>query len=210
MLVLAWGIGAWSGNPEVNGIAVNGLPDNGPVLVDTGPAVIRDVAIMVGIVYPILFVLSSIASRYSYRMAVRAGSAEGAARRLWKWQIAIFLLLAISDFGGLTALVVLAFVLMHITLNLWRPILISRFDEHSTPEEGATILSIESQSQRIATLIVAPLLGLVIDWTTNGDGNGAFWPIGLIGAAAAMVMWMTARVPKPGDDPAILADGNSR
>lgn len=191
VLVVVWGVGTWFGHAVPEGLGSGQLADDPLVLADSEPAVIREVAIMVGVVFPVLFVLSSIASRYSYRMVSAAGSAERAARGLWRWQMGIFLLLAIADIGGMISFVVLAFVMMQIVLNLWRPILISRFDERSTPEEGATILSIESQSQRIATLIVAPLLGLMIDWTAGSDGNGAFWPIGLLGFCSALAMWLT-------------------
>ena len=188
VMVLAWGVGAWFGED----LSSKELAGETTMLTEADPFVIREVAIMVGVVYPILFVLSSIASRYSHRLVRQAGSPERAARSLWRWQILLFLLLAIADIIGLISFVVLAFVLMHITLNFWRPILIGRFDEQATPEEGATILSIESQSQRIATLIVAPLLGLVIDWTAGNSGQGAFWPIGVVGFSAALAMWSTA------------------
>jgi len=191
-MVLAWGFGAWMNGGPVSGLASRGIQVDGLVLADSEPTAIRVVAIMVGIVYPILYLLSSIASRYSYRLARGAGSPDWAARGLWRWQMLLFLVLAIADIAGWITLVVLAFVFMHIILNLWRPILISRFDERSSPEEGATILSIESQSQRIATLIVAPLLGLVIDWTSGGGGFGAFWPIGVAGFGTALAMWLTA------------------
>ncbi len=153
---------------------------------------IRDTAILAGIVYPLLFLMSSFASRRAHRLVRREGSLDRASRKLWGWQTVLFLGILMSDLLGWITVTVLFFVGLHVLLNLWRPILISRFDEASSAGESATILSIESQSQRLSTLVVAPLLGLAIDWTTGESGIGAFWPIGVVGGAAAVVMWISA------------------
>ena len=59
--------------------------------------------------------------------------------------------------------IILGFIALYVMQNLWRPVLISRFDAHSDEAMGATILSIESQAKSVATMIIAPGLGYVVD-----------------------------------------------
>ena len=79
-----------------------------------------------------------------------------------------------------------AFVALHVLQNLWRPGLLSRFDAQGSEAQGATLLSIESQSRRAATLIVAPVLGLAIDQVRARGLGGPFWPIGGLGLAVPL------------------------
>ena len=71
--------------------------------------------------------------------------------------------------------------------NLWRPILISRFDAHGDESSGATLLSLESQGRRLATMLLAPLLGLAIDTVRARELGGDLWPIGVIGALVGLI-----------------------
>ncbi len=113
-------------------------------------------ALLIGPVYAILFLLSAWASRSSHRLVDRSGSESAAANQLWKWNFLVFSGIAVAAWFQWNILLVLGLVVLHVFKNLWRPILISRIDTHSDPKEGATILSIESQSQRLATMILAP------------------------------------------------------
>ncbi len=81
------------------------------------------------------------------------------------------------------------FVLLHVLQNLWRPVLISRFDSHSDERQGATVLSIESQSRRAATMLLAPALGFAVDLVRANQWGGEFWPVGLVGTAMAIVFF---------------------
>ncbi len=85
-----------------------------------------------------------------------------------------------------------AFCLLHVLQNLWRPILISRFDIHSTEAQGATILSIESQARRASTMVLAPLVGLVIDLVKDREPGGSFWPIGALGLVVTLAFFLSA------------------
>ena len=67
-----------------------------------------------------------------------------------------------------------------------------RFDLHGDESQGAVILSVESQSQRVATVILAPLLGLALDWSTGNDIGGAFWPLGVVGLSVSLLLFVTA------------------
>ncbi len=95
---------------------------------------------------------------------------------------------------------------MHVLHNLWRPILIARFDDHGEQVQAAALLSIESQAQRLATMVLAPVLGLAVDVAAGQGEGGTFWPIGVVGAVIAAGFAATAlrRGPRP---PASLESG---
>ena len=76
--------------------------------------------------------------------------------------------------------------LLHVMQNLRRPVLVSHFDAQDCEADGATVLSIESQGRRLATLLLAPLVGWSIDLTALAPAGGRFWPIGLIGTAVSV------------------------
>ena len=65
--------------------------------------------------------------------------------------------------------------------------MISRINIHSTPEMGATVLSIESQSKSLMTMLIAPLLGWAV------DRAGAFWPLAVVGTFIATAIILTAK-----------------
>ena len=146
----------------------------------------QQVTLLVGPVYFCLHLLSGLASRNAYRVAHWAEGEEEAARRLWGASAIIFAALAVAAWYGNNALVIAAFILLHVVQNLWRPVLISRFDAHGTESQGATLLSIESQGRRTSSMVIAPALGLAIDWTQANQQAGAFWPVGVLGLAVAL------------------------
>ena len=89
--------------------------------------------------------------------------------------------------------IIIGFIALYIVQNIWRPVLISRFDAHSDETQGATILSIESQAKSLSTMIIAPLLGLSVDFARiNNIGAHEFWPIGLLGFIIAIIFFLTS------------------
>jgi MFS family permease len=150
-------------------------------------------ALLVGPVYFVLHVLSGVASRHSHRVSEAAGDEDRAARRLWAVSALVFLALAASGWTGLLAAAVLAFVALHVLENVWRPILISRFDVHGGAAQGASLLSIESQARRVATMVAAPLLGAAVDAARQAGAAGPWWPVGALGLACSAVFLATSR-----------------
>ncbi len=148
----------------------------------------RKTALLIGPVYAVLFILSAAASRHAHRLVTASGSESAAARRLWQVNAVALGLLAVAAWLQWVGIVVVLFVSLHVLQNVWRPILVSRFDEHGRPEEGATILSVESQAQRLASLLLAPLLGWCVDWVTQHTPAAPLWPLGVIGALIALAL----------------------
>jgi MFS family permease len=151
----------------------------------------RQTALLIGPVFACLFLLSAGASRNSHRVVDRFGDESTASKWLWLGNLILFVTIGVSAWFEQMWILVAAFVGLYMLKNIWRPILISRFDNLAEPHEGATVLSIESQAQRMATLVMAPAIGWAIDSIKHNGWGGEFWPIGLAGGLIAI--WMFVR-----------------
>lgn len=147
----------------------------------------RAAALLIGPTYFLLYILSAIASRQSHRLVAWAGSLSVATRWLWLLHAAICLLLWLAGAAQWSIVLSAGFVLLHAAQNLWRPILVSRFDDHGDPASGATLLSVESQARRIGALALAPLLGWAVDQASGLD-EPSYWPLGVIGLVISLAM----------------------
>lgn len=144
-------------------------------------------ALLVAGVYFVLYFLSSFASRNSHKVTEWQGSDEGAARVMWWVNLGLYaLLIPVLWFNTYPAIIVL-FIGLAILQNFWRPGLISRFNAQSTPEMSATVLSIEAQSKSLATIVLAPSLGWLVDRV------GSFWPVGVVGTLIAVAILLVYR-----------------
>ncbi|MBD3308993.1 MFS transporter [candidate division KSB3 bacterium] len=142
-------------------------------------------AILVGIVYFLLYLLSMIASRNSYRFSSHMGGLHEAA--LVNWKISFLLFLALIPILGFNihAVAILLFIGLEILQNFWRPVQVTRFDTYSDTTKGATILSIDSQAKSIFTMIAAPLLGFAVD-------HSGLWTIAVLGTGISLIMLSTS------------------
>lgn len=144
-------------------------------------------ALLVACVYFVLYFLSSFASRNSHKVTEWQGSDEGAARVMWWVNLGLYaLLIPVLWFNTYPAIIAL-FIGLAILQNFWRPGLISRFNAQSTPEMSATVLSIEAQSKSLATIVLAPSLGWLVDRV------GSFWPVGVVGTLIAVAILLVYR-----------------
>lgn len=142
-------------------------------------------AILVGVVYFMIYLLSMLASRYSHRVSQQMKGENRAALALWK--VCLLLFLALVPVMGFQwrAVAIVLFLGLEILQNIWRPIQVTRFDMYSDTSKGATILSIDSQAKSLFTMIAAPLLGFVVD-------SFGFWGIGVLGAFVAFAALLTS------------------
>ena len=154
-------------------------------------------AILVGAVYFLLHLLGSYSSRKSHRFMERFGNDDKASSRLWIYIASAYALMFPLLYFQWNAGVIFLFILLASAQNIWRPMLISRFDAHSDPAIGATLLSVESQASSLATLLIAPLLGKAIDAANAALSTAAdrhFWPVALFGLVpAALIVILNRR-----------------
>lgn len=158
----------------------------------------RQTALLVGPTYLLLFLLSAWMSRNAGRLVKRAADEESATRWLWcAWSVTFVFLLG-GVVAGFHAFVIVAFVMLYALESLWRPVILSRFDEHGEEYQGATLLSVESQARSVTTMVLAPLLGAAVDAGAS-SGVASIWPVALAGAALGIVFTTRALVRSRGE-----------
>ncbi len=145
-------------------------------------------AILVGVVYFALHLLSSLASRRAGRFAKAVGGDEQAAHRLWQLDLLAFALLAVGIALELSAVMILAFVVLAVLQNFWRPVLVARCADLAEPGQMATVLSIESQAKSLFVAVTAPLLGWSIDAMAGVSTQWRFLPLALLGMLVPALM----------------------
>ena len=150
--------------------------------------------VLIGPVFFILFLLSAVASRNAHRLVEKKGEEEHAARFLWGVTVLVSLILLPAMFYGIYLVMIVGFVALYILQNIWRPVLISRFNANTDKSQGATVLSIESQAKSVSTMLIAPFLGLAIDLAReHGIGASEFWPVGVLGLGIGLGFFLTAK-----------------
>ena len=126
----------------------------------------QSTAVMIGLVYFVLYILSAITSRNSGRIA---GKFNGLFSLLNLSLVAgLFIGMAGGFFysSGTTFLIVLAivfFVAVHLTENLRRPVGVSFIADQFKEDILATVLSTESQVKSIYAALIAPVIGFMAD-----------------------------------------------
>ncbi len=161
----------------------------------------RRSAVMIGVVYVILYLVSAYASRNSHRLTSHAGGEERGSRLLWKAIFVLYIALIPLLFFEYYYVAVIGFIALALIQNFWRPILISRFDAFASETKGATVLSIESQAKSVSTMIIAPILGVAVDFAQGQSVGGEFWPVAAVAAVIALLILLTPLREKGNGEP---------
>ena len=161
----------------------------------------RRSAVMIGVVYVILYLVSAYASRNSHRITSHAGGEERGSRLLWKAVFVLYIALIPLLFFGYYYVAVIGFIALALIQNLWRPILISRFDAFASETKGATVLSIESQAKSVSTMIIAPILGVAVDFVRGQSLGGEFWPVAAVATVVTLFILLTPLREKGNGEP---------
>lgn len=156
-------------------------------------------AVLVGGIYSVLFLFSALAAYRSHWVVERLGELERASRWLWCVVAVAYSAMLLGLLLPRESLAIAAFVLVALVHNVFRPVLIDRFDDHTPPEVGATILSVESQAVSLGAAALAPLLGYAIDQATASSGPGVqgLWPIAAVGVLVSLAILLTGRRSTP-------------
>jgi hypothetical protein len=139
-------------------------------------------ALLVGIVYSFVFLLSSIVSRQAHVLVKWKGSDELASAAIWAVAVCFYGLLIPLLALEISIISLVFFLLIYLIQNIWRPLLVSRLNACSKPEQAATTLSIESQAKSTAAMIIAPILGLAVDLL-------GIWFVGALGCLISLFFW---------------------
>jgi len=145
-------------------------------------------AILIAVVYALLNLLGSIASRQSHRVVAWAGGESSLAGRVWLAAVVLYAIAALGMLAGISLLPIVAFVALAVLLNVWKPVFVSRFYDSADNDTAATTLSVANQSKTLTIAVLAPLLGLAVDRVAAGSSTlTALWPVAVCGTAFSML-----------------------
>jgi len=147
--------------------------------------------VLIGVVYLVLYLVSAGASRNSHLLVRWRGDEERGVRVVWWAALGAYSALVPLLWWGRTGWAIGLFIVLNLLQNLFRPMHISRFDAHADEHRGATVLSVESQAKSLAAMVLAPILGWLVDAAAASGHGGGFWPLGVVGALLAVGMIAT-------------------
>lgn len=147
-------------------------------------------ALLIGVVYFVFHLGSAWSSRQAHLLSRCFGGDDPASGFMWRCMTMIYLIMLPCLALELYYLVIALFFLLYLMQSAWRPLIISRFDAYSPESHGTSVLSVESQSQTLAKMLLAPALGFVVDQIASA---GKFWPIAAAGVLISTYMVFSAR-----------------
>jgi MFS family permease len=127
-------------------------------------------SILIGLIYSIIFIITSLTSRFAYKFEAKIGKTGKAANQIY---LAAGLAIAFSGFMAYYEMQLIAIILflgLYVAQNLRRPIMVTYISERVPQNILATGLSAESQLKTLIIVIVSPVLGLIIDNFSLAEG----------------------------------------
>ena len=148
------------------------------------------IALLIGITYFILYLLSSVASRYAHWLENRSSSPSEASKKIWFASLFLYSFISLGILFGSRGLIlsICCFIGLFVLQNFWRPILISRIADQTDSTKMATVLSVESQVKTLGAAFFAPVLGLIVDRLSS---QLQFLPIGILGGILGLIILFT-------------------
>ncbi len=124
----------------------------------------RRTAVVVGIVYGVIYLLNSVASENSYRLKRALKGREGLAMNLtFALGSAAVMVAGITFHLSVTWMAVLMFLLLYLVQNLRMPITLSYITGTVSEDKVATALSVESSVRTLYAAALSPVLGFLAD-----------------------------------------------
>lgn len=126
-------------------------------------------SILIAIIYFILYILTSVASRNSGKLKNKFPSLSKAVNYTFIAGIGFVFLAGISFIIKIQIVIIILFILLHILQNLRRPINIGFISDNIKHDVMASGLSVESQLKTIFVAVLSPLMGLIADSMNIGS-----------------------------------------
>jgi len=146
------------------------------------------IIIILGSMYSLFYLLSSISSRNAYIVRNWLKSVKSSIDILLYLFAGVLILNAIFISVRLPIVVVFLYLLIYIFQNIRRPLCIDYLGGIMKKEQRATILSAESQIKSILVFIFAPLFGLIADSAGPLLGLDSYYSIPILFVLIAIVM----------------------
>jgi len=123
----------------------------------------RRSALVIGLVYFVIYLFTSYASRSAAGFSHRFSSLGHAINLTFLSGAGFLFVAGLATWGNVTWLAILVFLLFYILHNLRRPMNVSFISDQISTQVMASGLSVESQFTTLLAAILAPLLGALAD-----------------------------------------------
>ena len=127
-------------------------------------------ALLIGIVYFVIYLLSSFASQRSGDLVRALGTSSKTLNVNLILNIAIYLLAGIALLTKLHPMALIMFLGIFLIQNFHRPVLVGYIGEVTDSKRMATMLSVENQSRAVFIALFAPVIGHLVDTFSVGGG----------------------------------------
>jgi MFS family permease len=130
----------------------------------------RREALIIGVVYFGIYLLTSFASRRAYQVSNRFQSLSRAVNITYLTGGILLVISGVAAGSNLQLIAVICFILLFILNNIRRPINVGLISDQISSNVMASGLSTETQLTTIVSAIIAPLLGFLADVLGVGQG----------------------------------------
>lgn len=120
----------------------------------------ENLKIYLGVIYAVIYLISSLASRYTYKLARRVNHFKYVNAM---WLITGLIALLLSLYLDNIFIIFGSFILIYIFLNLRKPVMVEEIGNETDKNKRATVLSVESQLTSLLLIFFAPLIGFLAD-----------------------------------------------
>jgi len=127
-------------------------------------------SVLIGLIYFIIFILTSRASRGAGSFTRKTGSVFAGMNITFIIVATTGILTGLLFHTGILIISVLLFVILYLLENLRRPVCVAGIAEHMGNESLSTFLSTDSQLKSLFTMILSPIAGLLADLVSPGAG----------------------------------------
>ncbi|UYP45062.1 hypothetical protein NEF87_001347 [Candidatus Lokiarchaeum ossiferum] len=124
------------------------------------------IKLILGIIYAIFYLVSSFSSKNAYNVIQRIKNTKRTIDLLFDFFAILLLLEAIFMWLKVPILIILIYMVIYGVYNLRRPMLVGYIGELAPKNQRATVLSVESQIKSFLTFLLAPILGIIVDYTS--------------------------------------------
>jgi len=164
----------------------------------TGLSSRRREALLIGVVYTLIYLLTSVASRKSARVAGLFSTSERALNALLLLGLVLGAVAGYARWREATYLPVVLFLLIYALQNVRQPVGVAVVADRIPDEVLATVLSAQSQLQSLFAAVVAFFVGATADYAAGNVGLGL-----AISAGVGLVLFPVLRVTSrsPGESP---------
>ena len=116
--------------------------------------------IYIGVIYAVIYLLSSLASLNAYRISSRFSN-DKVISIMWLLSGLAFIILSL--YTNNLVILVFVFLSIYLFLNVRKPLIIEKIGNNTVDSKRASVLSIESQFTSLLLAIFAPILGFIAD-----------------------------------------------